>query len=735
MNPKVPLLVVLAALAFSGVSSALTSVTDCMELDTAGETYQLANDIAGSEIDNACIYVSADNITLDCGRYSIASEDSAIDRYGIYIRGNHTVISNCAVDGFSYDSGNGFDVYVNSSHDVTIEDGSFTGSDFGLWAVSSDRLGLIGNSAGKNTFYGFSVLSSDYTEIRENDADLNELGFYLESCDHASLRDNSASENSNVGFRIYSNSYDILERNNATSNTAHGFLVYANEGKSYNNLTGNLANLNGGDGFHFTNEDNNRFVNNNASDNILNGFFVELDSVEAGVNSDNNVFINNSATGNGFGTRCMPGTFPCPINGFLIEGSDHTYFTNNTAYNNAGSGFFVYHGEHNVLEDNIAESNLQHGFYVTAHQDIRRSKNNLTRNAARMNGVDGFFIQDDQNRLLYNNATDNGANGFELAQPFCLDWTCSGNGNVLIGNRAESNGRDVDAYCQEPGYICGNGFLIVGVNGTTLSDNIASNNADSGFRVFNGAYTLLEGNNASKNWNGFELDNTFPTSYNNITNCLSDSNGNDGFRVLDDRNRLVSNRGTSNGGNGFSVIAPVGGCDDCTADYNVLIGNVADGNSGEGFYVNEFTGGSASARHNLLEGNIAYENGDGITGTSGFFITAPETDLRDNTAYDNYEYGFFVDSNLASHTTDVNLSGNTAYGHRLCGRACTGAGFQFRGTIVVASREFSARMASNDAYDNDYGVNAANGILDIARTIYTTTDWISTALRRWIGRR
>jgi len=667
----------------AGVSYALTSVSSCSDLGVAGETYSLQNDVSGSMPDGNCMHITASRVTLECNGHEISSNDSSADIIGIRVDGTNATVRDCHVTGYTNDGGTAWGLLAYGQANLTVQDSSFGKNEIGLEAYSANAIIRRSNATG-NSETGFIIENSPYAAITDNLARGNDAGFSISSSDYSVIERNLADSSTTYnGFNFVSGSYMRISGNTASGNYVDGFYIEAEEPESFNNFTDNLADENGFNGFHMYQEDRNLLLRNNATDNGANGFYVESGASVLGSSGDYNTLVNNIAIGNGNGVRCLPGTYPCPTNGFLLDMANHTNMSNNRADGNAGYGFAVYRGEYNILDSNNASGNDDGGFLVSAHEDIRRSHNNLTNNLAFENGMFGFYLRDDSNYLARNNATGNGASGFYLNQPICRSWVCSGDGNTLMNNTASQNGYGKEIYCPEEGIPCLDGYSLSVVDGTILGGNRADGNYGNGFGVYRGSYTALTANNATGNGqNGFLLDDSealVASSYNNLTGNIADSNSQNGFEVADDHNRLVRNTASDNVGEGFYLHSP--SCPGCSGEYNELIGNTAD------------------------------SNGDGEEGKSGFFINAPHTALTNNTAYGNFFYGFWVDSTILTHVEDIQMSGNRAYGHRYCSRGCFGTGFKFTGTSVAVYSPFQASMADNLAYDNDYGLVMYTGDL------------------------
>jgi len=486
---------VLLLLAMIGAASALTLVTECADLTTPGETYVLDSDVSGDSGGGICIHVVADGITLQCNKNGIQSKTPASERYGIYVEGNDATIQGCYVSGFTYGDGDladGYGIYVDEASGVRLESDTLESNDHGIYLYRSDDAVLEDCSASGNT-----------------------LGIYLYESDRAELSGNLVETSMWDAYTFYASDDALIEGNLALENSGMGFYFWAYDTVSGALLRENEATMNGGAGFDFVNSVEGLLERNNASWNGVDGFSFRF-SGDAGSACRDFTLRDNLAWDNGHPIHCLPGTFPCPRNGILVDECESFTLEDNEAWSNQGSGIFVYASSYCSLDRNIAHGNGENGFHVSSHVDTRRSLNNLTENQAFLNAMDGYFLQDDRNILLRNNATENGMNGFHLDRPYCPTSDCSGNDNILIGNLAEGNGYGPDEYCYESPFQCNSGFLIQNVNGTEAEDNRALGNEGFGFRVMDCGASQIHNNLADGNGEGgFDIVAVEGTGLNN----------------------------------------------------------------------------------------------------------------------------------------------------------------------------------------------------------------------------
>jgi len=245
------------------------------------------------------------------------------------------------------------------------------------------------NTISKNTVTG-SVIGIDVQfggshMVLSNVVARNEYGIQLNHVAGSTISNNIVNSNAVLGITMTNITGNVIFQNTVNSNGGgiHGGIeaISCNQNK----LTGNIANFNGTNGFSF-------------------------------VSSANNVFAGNTANFNG-------------RSGFNLSSSTSTMnkFSGNTANQNQQSGFFLNSLSHdNTLSGNTAKNNILHGFSVLGGA----SSNTLNKNIAKGNLNDGFMIAANGNKLSFNTASGNGANGILLM---------SASSNVVMGNTLLNN--------------------------------------------------------------------------------------------------------------------------------------------------------------------------------------------------------------------------------------------------------------------------------------------------------
>lgn len=388
------------------------------------------------------------------------------------------------------------------------------------------------------------------------------------------------------GFLVTGDS-NVFRDNAALDNGLHGLLFIDSDD---NRLSGNLAERNGANGFFFLlDSDNNTLIGNSATGNGSAGFRVRAgnspDTLEAV--SDGTTLIRNTASGNTTGFAIAGGfSIPDPSSPFerAFFPALQTRLTDNVSEGNWSSGFDIQIVSGASFIGNLAEGNLASGFSVLDTSDsllfansaidngqirpgdgsaigdgfsIRESNNNrLTANVATGSFDVGIRMRgSSDNRLVGNRAESNQGDGIRLEVLAIAGLVPSGTfppargvlsifspsvNNTLIGNVGKDNG--------------GSGFRLMGSSGNDLFFNLATGNAEDGFKlegleVFALTSPFLV--------NSGELLDSFDSENNTVVGNLALGNGGFGFSqsAIDEvlTNRFVFNRASGNAEGNFDI--------------------------------------------------------------------------------------------------------------------------------------------------------------------------------------
>jgi parallel beta-helix repeat protein len=206
----------------SAQSVSAANIDNCSILNTAGETYNLTQDIPNSP-NSTCMNIQADNVTLDCGGYIIDGVDSA-SSYG---------------------------VYINNYDNITVRNCEITDWWDGVYMVSSSN-GVVFNNNLTSNNDGLEMISSSYNNISYNLIDNLNDGIYLNASSFNSIGHNSI-KNGDNGIRFYSvSSNNTLFRN--TFETFNSYAVYVYQ-SYYNFFRDSNINSTSTNVYHFASTD------------------------------------------------------------------------------------------------------------------------------------------------------------------------------------------------------------------------------------------------------------------------------------------------------------------------------------------------------------------------------------------------------------------------------------------------------------------------------------------------
>ncbi|MFW9993792.1 MAG: NosD domain-containing protein [Candidatus Odinarchaeota archaeon] len=342
-----------------------------------------------------------------------------------------------------------------------------------------------------------------------------------------------------------------------------------------------------------------------------------------------NVRVNGSTNGETAGIQLVNVTNGQIINstvtnstyGFILDNSNFTILTGNTANDSTWDGFSLMNSNNNTLTGNFITGNAYEGFY------LYESDNNtlLGNNASEI--AEGFYLEmSSYNNLIGNNASGNLYNGFFLD---------TASNNSLTGNIANNNDGPATGY----------GFYLWESTNNSLTGNSANGNTMSGFYLFDSYNNTFTGNTANntKFSNGFHIS---ASHYCTFTGNTANDNGEHGFYVTDCHYSTLTGNTASGNNNGFSLDG---------GQFNSLTGNTASGNI-VGFYLSD-------CQYFTLTGNTANDNA-GVT--SGFYLTScQDSTFTGNTANGNSVHGFQIrnsyNNNFTGNTADSNNFGFYLY--------------------------------------------------------------------------
>jgi len=324
-------------------------IDSCRELDVAGTTYVLQNDITTNE---TCFTITADNITLDGAGFVIGGDGGSGD-YGVYAANRLNItIEDLVINDF------GRGIFFNSTTNSLIQSNTVSSSDSGGIGIqlelSSSNNTIVNNNASLNDLRGIGILSSsDYNTLTSNIANSNTQGIIIAGSNN--IVANNIADSNSVGF-VISRSSNTIINNNASFNSGNGIGLVSR----FNIVKSNIVKSNTRGFFLSTGSDFNNLTDNIASSN-LHGIRLE--------NADGNILTSNTVDLNNIGV-------------YLVISNNNT-IKNNTIVNSDTSGIF--------LDNNSNHSLIYNNFFNNTNnaQDAGLNFWNVTLDCTQTNIIGG----------------------------------------------------------------------------------------------------------------------------------------------------------------------------------------------------------------------------------------------------------------------------------------------------------------------------------------------------------
>lgn len=259
---------------------------DCKCEDTVIGDVVFSEDL---ECDDTALYIGADNITIDCGDYSLSHDSLELFEVargvrrtaaGIYLDGySGVVVQNCDISGFEQG------VYATDASDLEILNNTFSDieSEFvptAETAIHFDNVfdSLIMNNIVAENDAGIYLYSSDDNTIIDNEVYSNDdYGIFLYYSDDNDVLDNVITDNS-FGMKVYASEHDIIRNNNISENAWSAIYMQGEVG-SHHIIDGNTIDGNNDDGYsaavEIYYEDNITLIDNSFTDNYQDVIYVD----------------------------------------------------------------------------------------------------------------------------------------------------------------------------------------------------------------------------------------------------------------------------------------------------------------------------------------------------------------------------------------------------------------------------------------------------------------------------
>lgn len=392
----------LALIVFFGTFyvSAQTTVSNCMNISSSGETYTLNQSFTSS---GTCLVINVSNIILDGANFNVTGDDGQ-DDLGILINGTNSVLSNITIRNITlYDFGKGvYAIGLNASIFRKVISHSANGT--ALEILNSNNISVI-NSLANNSLAGIISRGDNMTLINVTSSFNLADGLLVSnhSFNRFSIYNSTFFSNNLSGINIQNTSRDFIIRgNNISNNGLHGINGMLNASIENNVILGNnhsgitcqsflgstqtcsrgliahnSFSYNVREAIHFSDASSQRVINNTFDSNGVALLIIQQGSGTGSFNFSD-ITINNSKNHsiylNGGGLDGINFTNVTILNGnqsaFDLRiggGIDDTYFSNSyiSNYSFIGSGGTI------ILENSFGQ--------IRFTSDINGSGTNFTR--------------------------------------------------------------------------------------------------------------------------------------------------------------------------------------------------------------------------------------------------------------------------------------------------------------------------------------------------------------------
>ena len=362
-----------------GINS--TNLLGCEDLDVPNTQYNLTRNVKSNV---TCIYIMANNVTLDCKGFKINYSQSAAG-YGVDNTGfNYSTVKSCNIvqGNPAAPSASAYGIYVESNFNNTIYNNTITTSGFGAYGAY-----LFLNS--NNSIHSNTITTSGG----------NAYSAYLSSSLNNNVHSNTitTSGNSGYGAYLFGGSNNSVYSNNITTKDDGSVGAYLDT-SSNNSVYSNNITTSGisADGVSSTGSDN-RVYSNNITTSGINAY-----GASSSVGSNNNIYSNTITTSSSG-------------DGALLSGSNNSVYSNNiTTKGSGGAGaYLLSSSSNNSVYNNIIATSGSNGYGV--YLDTISNNNNVYSNTITTSNSSSYGIylyRDVFNNTIYNNnITTNNASG------------------------------------------------------------------------------------------------------------------------------------------------------------------------------------------------------------------------------------------------------------------------------------------------------------------------------------
>ncbi|MBN2121718.1 right-handed parallel beta-helix repeat-containing protein, partial [Candidatus Micrarchaeota archaeon] len=632
-------------------------VSSCWQINESG-SYDLTQNISGAMpvsgiyfTYNACIIISAPNVTFNCAGYNVTNNAST-DAAGILVNGTNTGHENVTIENCPGITGFERSIYLHNTTRDVIRNVTVYDSDYGIVLHESTHNHLYNISLYNVSHRGLhlggsSQYNSDYNNI--SNVSVYDIGYgaiaYAVSVggDYNNLTNISISNTSTYGFYIDGGASHNQLRGSTIRNTRGGIYIRG----SNNTVADTITHSSEEYGAQISGSEVN-FTDNTIYNNSIYG--VRVYSSANYFTMFNNTVYNNSYNGE---IRIENSNYSKILDsdilhngytaGIRTEYADYYLFANNTLYNNTLEGIYSYYSDNGTIINNTAYGNGASGIYTRYSDYI-----NTTNNTLYSNGGSGFrAISADHGIISNNTAYGNTEYGFQIGY---YAYNSSVTNNIAHNNTL-------------------NGFHLDASEDSNLTDNVAADNGGSGFNLqYASNCTLRDSLTYGNNGSGVYY---YGMGAGTVSNITIRDNLRYGLYVYADDANVANN----------TIHDNVGGVclDGGISSY--ITNNTIYNDPVYGIYLNQ-------SYSNIFSDNTIYNATYGISAFASFYATYANTTVY-NTSYGIYllygnssrilnnevydsEYGIYLDAfnylGIVTVASDYNnVTGNSIYNNSVYG--------------------------------------------------------------------
>jgi parallel beta-helix repeat protein len=431
----------------NGIGDACT--LNCSTTITSNITLIENLECSGADQVSYGLSVGANDVTLDCGGYSITGSGIGI---GVKFSGvSGATIKNCGVSGFAQGilSGNAptsnnyilnntvhdnsqYDIAIRSASDYTIADNHVSYSGVGIRIASSSGNDVYGNTVTDTTSgtgHGIDMGATSFDNtIRNNTLESNTVGIYSAYSHDNVIDSNTIINPLENGIYFYSTDSSNITDNTIQNADVNGIYLYATGGLSNNLVQGNTISLSETDVAPLSKhgivieDDNNKIYGNTIDCTSINSDYNNMGiwiwGSNPGINAENNALSGNEVY------NCYYGLSAWDVDYFEVDNDEYYNNTYGTYLQSAGSGSAAPLIENSRIYDN------SHGVYLAWWSYANISNTNFTNNPGTEDKGPGSGIHVDGTSTAYvtnGRFISNGGYGIYDAMLDHVYWTINSN--------------------------------------------------------------------------------------------------------------------------------------------------------------------------------------------------------------------------------------------------------------------------------------------------------------------